>query len=254
MKSTPTPTPSPAGGAGVSWWRLWTVQGSFEPAGQQWAGWMVCMAPWLRSSLDAQARNRWLETEPTTLNTNPYLIGLLVGVRQRVEAEQGPELARRVTSGLQSALGALGDALLWSAWRPAFALLAAVVGQFGGSLALAGVWLLFAATQAWLRQAALRWGQARGLRAIEELARLDAQAWTRRGRILGATLAGALGVSVLYEVTSAVPGGSPALTAPAVLSALVGTFVAWRRLRGEVALMGTGVVVWILARVSVGVG
>jgi hypothetical protein len=99
----------------------------------------------------------------------------------------------------------------------------------------------------------VQWGQAQGLRAVEELAKLDARAWTRRGRIVGATLVGALCVSVLYEVAAGAPEGKAALAVP-VLSVLVGTFVASRRLRGEVAVLWTMLAVWILARVSVGVG
>lgn len=233
----------------VAWWRLWAVQGGFEPSGQQWSGWLVCMAPWLRTALDSGARIRWLETEPTSLNTNPYVFGLLVGVRQRVEEEHGLELARRVTTGLQSALGALGDALLWSAWRPSFALLAAALGVFGGGAAVVGVWLVFAAMQAWLRQAALHWGKAQGLAAIEGLARLDAPGWTQRGRVFGALLAGWLSTIVVQSVLA---GGSngPTQGMGLAVATLGGMFIAWRRIRGEVAILWTAAVMWILARAS----
>lgn len=234
----------------IAWWRLWTVQGSFEPAGQQWSGWLVCLAPWLRQALDETARREWLASEPKTLNTNPYLFGLLVGTRQRVEEEHGAGVARRLTQGLQSALGALGDGLFWSSWRPTAALLAAWCGLFGEVVGVVAVWLSFALAQAWLRIGMLRWGYAHGAGVVEELAGLGLQSWTRRGRVLGAGLAGALGAWLVGSLVAGPDAWRGIESGAAALVVVGGAFLALRRMRGEVAILWAAAVVWILARTA----
>ena len=206
------------------------------------------MAPWVRARLDPRQRASWVEAEPQTSNTNPYLFGLLVGVRQRVEEEHGPQLAQRVTLGLQSALGALGDALMWSAWRPACALAAALAGHFGGSAGVLVLWLGFAVAQARLRQWGLQWGLREGMAAIESLTSLDIGAWTRRGRAVGAVLAGVLFVIVLHSATP-VLGTDPG-PAAALLAGAAGLVAALRRLRGETAILAAAGALWLLARVG----
>lgn len=235
-------------GPRVAWWRLWSVQGSFEPAGQQWSGWMVCLAPWLRRRFDRGGLQEWMAQEPLSVNTNPYLFGLLVGARLRVEEEHGPELGRRVTAGLQSALGALGDALVWSAWRPFAALLAGILGLAAGLVPVLGVWIAFAAAQSWLRGWGLRWGFEHGLDVASELGRLDLRAHTRRVRIAGAVAAGLLaallGLPQVVDATAA--AGWAALAALAA-----GSVVAARNARGEWAIGGAALSLWVLSRTGI---
>ena len=237
---------------GLPWWRLWSVQASFEPGGQQWLGWLVCMAPWLRRRLDAAERAHWIEQEPSTLNTNPYLFGLLVGVRQSVEERHGPQMGRRVTQALQSALGALGDALTWTALRPLAALVAALAGWWVGTAGVLVAWIGFAIGQAWLRQGAYLWGRRRGLEAVDGLEGLGLRRYAETGRRSAGLLGGVLAGLVLVATISGATAGSSAPSVgpvPVVLLVVASASLgAWRRWRGESTLLVAVAVLWLFVR------
>lgn len=61
-------------------------------------------------------------------NAHPYLIPLAVGALARLEYErEAGERIERFRTALSSSLGAVGDRLVWQAWRP-FCLLLGVIG------------------------------------------------------------------------------------------------------------------------------
>jgi PTS system N-acetylgalactosamine-specific IID component len=67
-----------------------------------------------------------------TFNAHPYLIGVALGAVARMESMgTDAEVIERFKRAIQGSLGALGDLLIWGAWRPATILLALVLAWAG---------------------------------------------------------------------------------------------------------------------------
>lgn len=141
-------------------------------------------------------------------NAHPYLLPLAVGALARVEYEgEDPERIERFRMALSSSLGAVGDRVVWQAWRP-FWLLAAVLAY---SLGL-GPWmavLLFLLPYNAGHVALRAWGLRRGWEEGLDVGRSIAAPWLRR---VARALAGAdvvlLG-AVVVALCVRVPGGAP---------------------------------------------
>jgi PTS system mannose-specific IID component len=114
-------------------------------------------------------------------NAHPYLATVAIGALTRASADgQDPERVRRFRDAIQSALGSLGDNLVWGAWRPFCVLAALLLGVLGGPAALVVIGLLLAynAGNLGLRAWGLSAGLAKGLEVAGALrnARLSAKA------------------------------------------------------------------------------
>lgn len=228
---------SRATGPRISWWRLWTLQGSFNPRRLQALGWWVAMArAWEARGLSSAELRERLSREPDSPNTNPYLAGLVFGASLRLQDEGEEERARRLCLGLSRALGGLGDRATWTAVRPAMALTALLGSLWWGAWVAVAVALVFAVSQAWLRRRCVLEGYQRGeeVIALLEHPRIHALVdTTERG---AAVLAGAVAIQVLWTVNAASPSGSDVLV-PGGVALLLGVALAWRSAPAEIWLV-----------------
>ncbi len=139
-----------------------------------------------------------VDAEP--FNAHPYLSPVALGAlaRARLEGEE-PGRTRAFRNAIRSPLGGLGDALLWSAWRPfcvLLALFALLLGAGPGT-----VLVLFVA--AWnvvhlvLRLRAAVLGVGMGLRVAEGIRALRLPLHTERIAATGVLLLGFVGGGLL---------------------------------------------------------
>mgnify|MGYP001112594418 CR=1 FL=1 len=208
-----------------SWWRLWSVQGSFAPDARQWLGWIVALDG-TRSDDDRS----WVDAEPRALNTNPHLFGVLVGARLGIEESghaDAPELARTITEVLPSTLGAIGDRLIWTGVRPAAVAVAAALAPWSGPAAAVGAWVVFAVAQGWFRDWTFTWARRHGAAVAGEINRLPLHAIADRARGIGAFAVGFATIATVLEWPST---ESLMAAGPAAVGALVaGSVLVWRR-------------------------
>lgn len=180
-------------------------------------------------------------------NAHPYLVPLAVGALARLEHErEEPRRIERFRTALSSSLGAVGDRLVWQAWRP-FCLL---LGVLGFSLGL-GPWaavLLFLipynAGHVTLRVWGLRRGWSAGLRVgavvsgrgLRRLARwltaadlllLGTVAVTLAHRLAGGTLPRWTGAAAGAAAAAAGAGWPGLVGVSAAALVVVGALVAW---------------------------
>ena len=159
-------------------------------------------------------------------NAHPYLATVAIGALTRASAEgQDPDRVRRFRDAIQSALGSLGDNLVWGAWRP-FCLVAALfLGVLGGSAALVVFVLLLAynAGHLGLRAWGLSAGLEKGLEVGGALRSASLSAKAERITLLGVLLTGVFAGTLL--------GLAPGLP---------GTTILW--VGGSAALVATGLV------------
>ncbi len=217
--------------ATASWWRLWTIQGSWNRQNMQNLAWLVAVSPWLRDRTTGEQRGPWLRRYRGFFNTNPYLAPLLVGFVQRFEDEGRATAAPALVTGLSRTLGSLGDGLTWTGARPAFALVAAIGAVILGAWFVLIPWLIFLVAQGWTRSWALRVGYDRALDIGAALASLPIHRVTAAFQAAAAAAVGALIVTVM-------------VAAPDRLSGAVGEKPIWVWLVGSVAV---GIVVAELA-------
>ena len=235
--------------APTSWWRLWAIQGSWNRQTLQNLGWLVAMFPWLRSQkLDAAGRAQWMSRFQGASNSNPYVVGFVLGAALRLEADGRPTAARPLADSLSRTLGALGDALFWTGLRPAWALWTAVAALLWGWAAAVVGWLTFAVAAAWVRQKAFDVAWQRGAEAAKLLAhpRVHAGIGVARGMALAG--GGALTALVAYR------GFGEAGIGAILASLAVGSVIAWRRWSPGRCVVATVLVVWVWVRIFPGVG
>jgi mannose/fructose/N-acetylgalactosamine-specific phosphotransferase system component IID len=148
--------------------RSLALQGSFNYETLIGTGFAFVLLPALRAAAAGdEARLRAsLARHAELFNSHPYLATVAVGAVARLEAEgAAPELVGRFKAALRGSLGALGDRLVWGAWRPACALLGLCV-LFAGAAWWAGALaflLAYNALHLWLRAWGLRIGLRDGL-------------------------------------------------------------------------------------------
>jgi mannose/fructose/N-acetylgalactosamine-specific phosphotransferase system component IID len=235
---------------GVNWWRLWSLQGSFNSQRMQGLGWLVAMSGvWARRGLDAEAARAQLLDEPTSANTHPYLVGLALGARLRLEEEGEVAQARRVSDGLERALGGIGDRLIWVGVVPFVGVLA--LGALGvvGPWAVLGIWLAFAGAQAWLRRRLLFEGYRRGAAVLTLLEDRRTRAATSQLGVAGALLSGLVGGLVLSRALDS--SAEPFATAAAVaIAGTWGVVCARWRMRPEAWALGLALVAGVVSGLS----
>lgn len=118
---------------------------------------------------DPEERAQRVHAHLESFNANPYMASLAMGVTLRMEEEIARGAAgaerrlARLLRALRGSLGAIGDDLFWTAWRPALGLAAAVA-----AMATASVWPAIVYLLAWnglaqgVRVAGVRAGFAAG--------------------------------------------------------------------------------------------
>jgi PTS system mannose-specific IID component len=147
--------------------------------------------------------------EPT-FNAHPYLATVAMGALTRAAADgEDPERMRRFRDAMQSALGSLGDNLVWGAWRP-FCLLAALLAGFLGAppaFVIFGLLLVYNAAHLGLRAWGLSAGLSNGLEVAGVLRGAQLSGKAERITAAGVLLAGIFGGAVLGEAAG-LPGAA----------------------------------------------
>ena len=237
-------------GRRASWWRLWSIQGSFAPDARQWLGWIVALDGF-RAPDPERPETAWVDDEPRTLNTNPHFVGVLLGARVGVEESvggaDGRAMARTVTEVLPSTLGALGDRLVWTGLRPALVAVAAALAPWAGAWPAVGAWLLFAVAQGWFRSWSFGWARRQGAGVATALGRLPLHAITEIARVVGAVGIGVLTATLLVGARDVDPS-------TAAVAVGVGFVAAWRRVDPVWALLAIALAVGGVAALREGLG
>jgi PTS system mannose-specific IID component len=201
---THTDSERPAGWLS-SFLRQFVVQGSWNNRSMLGSGFAFCMIPLLRGrGLSGEGLDDAVRNHTSTFNTHPYLAGLVLGAVTRMEdGGADPETIARFKRAIQGALGALGDVLVWGAWRPVTILLALVLVWAGAPPWIpVSVFLVLyngghLALRWWGYNQGLAYGGDVGKRLHRaELSRLAERAFSAGALLLG-ILAGALVVSRL---------------------------------------------------------
>lgn len=191
--------------------RSFAVQGSWNYQTLIGTGFAFVLFPVLRRlhREDPEALRSALSRHLGLFNSHPYLASLAAGAVARMEYEGAdPQTVERFKAALRGSLGAIGDQLFWSAWRPTVALLAIALLLVGAPWwAAVGVFLVVYNTlHLWVRA----WGLTRGLREGVQIAatlrRAPLALLARRTADAGAFLAGACAV-LLAAGAGPGPGG-----------------------------------------------
>lgn len=230
----------------VTWWRVWSLQGSFNRERMQSLGWLVALAGvWRRRGLEGAPLREQLRREPTSANTHPYLVGLALGARLRLEDEGRAADGERLAQAMASALGGIGDRLFWRALAPLVGLLALGLLMVHRPEAVAGIWVVYAAMTARLRFWALREGYRRGPDVVELIDDGRIHRVAEGLHVAAALLAGAVGGAILSQAPIEIQWPDVALAA---LALGWGVYVAHSP--GSIARWGSGVL--LLSLVGVG--
>jgi mannose/fructose/N-acetylgalactosamine-specific phosphotransferase system component IID len=236
--------------------RSLALQAAFNPANLQGAGFAHALVPVLARVHGREAGGR-AAALAENFNANPFLATFALGAVAAVEGKEPPQRIDRFVKLVRAPLGSLGDALFWSAARPALFVPAALAVIAG-----APWWLAFAVTALFnvvsfaARFTGARAGLARGL----DVAAALASSWIRRapvvirpvGALIVGLTAGVALVRTLVEggwsqsITGSAPGAAPAPAwlALAIFASSVPVFAFWpRRLGWGLAL----IVGWVAA-------
>lgn len=171
------------------------VQGSWNYETLIGTGFAFTVLPALRhlSDGDDRALAERLGRHTELFNSHPYLAPVAVGAVARLEADGvDPQLVHRFKSALRGSLGALGDQLVWSAWRPASLLLGLCLLLLGLAwwVAVGAFLLVYNALHLALRAWGLRIGIERGLEVGKAIRESPLQRIAARAADVGALLAG----------------------------------------------------------------
>lgn len=180
--------------ARAAWWRLFSLQGSWNYDRMVGVGMGFAAKP-LLEDLRRESPERHAEAVARSaefFNSHPYLAGLALGAVTRAEYDQVPgDQILRLRNALCSPLGALGDQLFWAGLLPAVmgASLAAVALGVGWPAVVAAV-VVFAAVRCYVSDWALKRGLATGMavgRAISDsrLRRASAAAGIAASALVG---------------------------------------------------------------------
>lgn len=230
--------------------RTFAVQGSWSYTAYLSGGLAFCLLPLLRRihAGDPEGLKGAVQRHLEPFNAHPYLAPMAVGALARMEADGvGPEEIRRVRRAMVGPLGAVGDRLVWTGWRPA-CLLSAVAAYTLGAAPWTAVilfLLLYNAGHLLLRAWAFRRGWRDGARALTGLSETGWGRLSARLTRLAGLLAGAAAALTAMELAPA--GGAPAAAA----AALGGTALAlrWPDVGGRAAapLLGAALLAALLA-------
>jgi len=217
--------------------RTFAAQGSWNYRSYTAGGLTYALLPLLRRihAGDPVRLREALERHMRPFNAHPYLIPLAVGALARVERdrEEGERIVRFRTA-LSSSLGALGDRLVWQAWRP-FCLLMAVLGFNLGLGPWAAVVLFlipYNAGHVALRIWGMRRGWSEGLRVGAVMSGEPVRRLARWLTAVDVVLMGAVAVTLAGRLAGA---ALPAWTGPAGGAAAALGGAAWPGIAGASA-------------------
>jgi PTS system mannose-specific IID component len=182
------------------------IQGSWNYETLIGTGFAFSLLPVLRRLHDGDevALREALTRHAEVFNSHPYLANVAVGAVARLEAEHvDPLVIVRFKSALRGSLGSLGDQLVWSAWRPAAALLGILLLLIGVVwwAAVAVFLVVYNTLNFGLRVWGWRVGTAAGMNVGRAIREAPLQTLTRRATEVGSLLAGA---SVAFASRAAV--------------------------------------------------
>ena len=175
--------------------RSFLVQGSWNYETLIGSGFAFVLLPALRFLFDGDRRalDSALQRHSELFNAHPYLATVAIGAVARLEAEgTDPATIQRFKNALRGSLGALGDQVVWQAWRPATALLGLGLWLAGAPWWVSvGVFLLvYNALHLWLRARGLQIGLDAGLQVGAALRELPLRRWAKWAADGGALLIG----------------------------------------------------------------
>ena len=221
--------------------RSFAIQGSWNYQTLIGTGFAFVLLPVLRRLHrgDEEALREAVARHAELFNSHPYMVTLAAGAVARLEAEgAAPETVSRFKTALRGSLGAIGDRLVWQAWRPACALLAIVLLLLGVPwwVAVPAFLLAYNALHLWLRAWGLRVGLRDGLAVGKALREAPFDRVGERASDAGAFLAGLAGVLAVGDASRG----------PAEYALLIAALAAglWLGLRIRWAVWAVLVVVW----------
>ena len=181
-------------------------------------------------------------------NAHPYLVPLAVGALARLEYEgEDPERIERFRTALSSSLGAVGDRLVWQAWRPFWLLISVLAYSLGLGPWAAVLLFLFPYNAGHVVLRA--WGLRRGWEEGLGVGRTISAPWIRRtARLLGGVDVVLLGAVTVALVAKLQGGGLPLAGRVVTAGVMAASGIAWPGVVGAVtgALAAlAGVVAWL---------
>jgi PTS system mannose-specific IID component len=182
----------------------------------------------------------------SSFNGHPYLCTLAVGALARLEHDGAdPETIERFRTALRGPLGAIGDRLIWAAWRPLCLLLAITFFSLGLAAWKAALLFLivYNAGHLWLRVWGFRTGWREGLGVGSILAGLPLKRFSTFLAPVNLVLLGTA-VTLLVGRVPQLAGVGPLGWGVAVVAA-VGAYLSPSRAgAGAIALLGLAALAW----------
>ena len=226
--------------------RSFLVQGSWNYETLIGTGFAFTLVPFLRflHPNDPAARRAALRRHSGIFNSHPYLATVAVGAVARMEADGAdPAMMERFKSAMRGSLGSLGDRLIWSAWRPASALLGIVILLAGAPwwLAVLAFLTVYNALHLALRFWGLRAGIENGIEVGKVLRAAPFEAIVSWAGNAGAFLAG---MAVMLAMVPMREGITTSSLAAGLAAAVTGLGLG---MRGRIVVAPTLGVAWILA-------
>lgn len=226
-----------------SFLRTFLVQGSWNFANYQAGGLAYALLPLLRRihSGDPVGLRESLRRHLEPFNAHPYLAPLAVGALARLEHDGATEeKVRRAREALGSTLGAFGDRLVWSGWRP-LCLLSGVLAYALGAgpwAAVLGALVAYNAGVVGLRAWSFRRGWREGPGAVSALSagplrRLRDGLPPAAGAVAGAA---AVALAPRLAAVGAVAGTAGRPWAWGLAAAAAGAAFAWPRAGGRASV------------------
>ena len=234
----------PRSRSGLSlFWRSFAIQGSWNYETLIGTGFAFLLIPILRTAFggDEQRLRAALRRQAELFNCHPYFAGLAAGAVARLEIDGAePKLITRFKDALRGSLGAIGDQLFWSSWRPASALLGVMLLLLGAPwwLAVGGFLVVYNALHLYVRIWGARVGFRDGLGVAKRIRDAPFSLLGRRAADAGALLAG---ISFALAIT-AVPGGK----GDAAIAAAAATLGFWLGPRVRRVLLAAFALLWII--------
>ena len=182
------------------------IQGSWNYETLIGTGFAFSMLPVLRHLYagDEPGMREALGRHAEIFNSHPYLANVALGAVARLEADRvDPLVIVRFKSARRGSLGSLGDQLVWSAWRPAAALLGILLMLLGAAwwVAVGTFLVVYNTLNFGLRIWGWKVGTASGMNVGRAIREAPFQSLTLRATEIGSLLAGAC---VAYATPSAV--------------------------------------------------
>lgn len=195
-------------------WRCLFLQAAWNRRGMQNLGFAYAIDPALRALYpEAARREEALRRHLGFFNCHPYMAAAIVGgaVHHEEKVAAGAEPGQQplqYKQTLQGPLAALGDGFFWTALRPFFGAVAALLALLVGWPGILGALAVYNAIHLVLRVRLFRAGYLKGDAIVGDISRLGLPVAADRLRAAGAALCGvAAGVVVLRSLALA---GGPA--------------------------------------------